>query len=128
LASQFLKTYSGDKRFSQKAWEWLKGQEWRGNVRELMSCVKRASILSNSSEIQPLDLKIQGGGKSLTEKNWLGGRTLDEAKDAFVTGKVQQALRLSSGNRTRAAELLGVAPRTLFRYLEDMEGMTDLSV
>jgi transcriptional regulator with GAF, ATPase, and Fis domain len=128
LATLFLKKFARQKRFSQKGWEWLKVQEWRGNVRELMSCIKRASVLSTQDEIQQQDLKLITPVKVSDAKNWLGGRDLDEAKNSFLREKVRQALSLSSGNRTKAADLLGVTPRTLFRYLEEFGDMTDASV
>ncbi|HEX4923266.1 MAG TPA: sigma-54-dependent Fis family transcriptional regulator, partial [Bdellovibrionales bacterium] len=70
LATMFLKNFAPQKRFSHKAWEWLKAQEWRGNVRELMSCVKRASVLATSEEIQPQDLRVLTSAKPVSEKNW----------------------------------------------------------
>jgi DNA-binding NtrC family response regulator len=130
ITSQYLTEQNSSKRLSALAWEWIKAQTWSGNVRELLSHLKRASILAASDEIEIADfnygVREQG---ALKEFSWLGGSNLEEASQKFLSEKVQMALRLSGGNRKAAAELLGITPRTLFRYLEEMRGsMTDLSV
>ena len=47
--------------------------------------------------------------------------TVIDAKNKFVIEKVKLALSKAGNQRTKAAELLGVTPRTLFRYLENMD-------
>ncbi len=60
----------GQKRFSKEAKDALLSYEWYGNVRELLSVVERAGILSESGEISPKDLCLEsrnqafGGGTS----------------------------------------------------------------
>jgi len=123
LATSFLRDFAPEKRFSTEAWNWMKCQEWRGNARELQSAVKRASILAACSEIKILDFTkgtSSANAKSDSE-NWLGGATLEEAKAHFIAEKVKLALQKSGGQRNSAAGLLGVTPRTLFRYLEEIE-------
>lgn len=133
LASHFLKTHAPNKRLSHGAWQWLQAQEWRGNVRELSSAVRRAAILSVGEEIAREDFlrghsDLQSASAQSKEFSWLGGRTLEEARDSFVQSKIEEALRRTEGKRKEAAELLGITPRTLFRYLEDRrDRMTDVS-
>lgn len=130
IASQYLSEQNIEKRLSAAAWEWLKSQPWTGNVRELLSHLKRATILASGDEIEIADFKYGVSSSKISEESsWLGGATLEEASQKFLLSKVQTALKLTGGNRKAAAELLGITPRTLFRYLEDMrEGMTDMSV
>ncbi len=120
LAQQFLKEVEPQKQLTQDAWSWLLSQSWQGNVRELKSAVQRAAILSNGNEIHAKH--FFAGTQTLpfqqSQPQWLGAGDLEAAKQAFVMQKIQQALEITSGNRTRAAELLGVTSRTLFRYLE----------
>jgi len=113
-----LKELGADKRFSPEAWQWLKNQEWTGNVRELISAVRRASALAAGDEIRREHLEL-GAPRRSSEKPWLGGGTLEEAKSLFLRSKIQKALEISGDNRTQAASLLGITPRTLFRYLEE---------
>jgi len=124
LAVQFRKKFGPDKMFAREVLDWLAAQEWKGNVRELMSTVKRGAILASTQEIQISDLvtgvPVAPVVKGVTV-NWLGGNNLEDAKNEFVRSKVREALLRSDGKRNKAAELLGVAPRTFFRYLEDLQ-------
>ncbi len=124
IANEVLKEAHSEKRFSADALAWLQAQEWPGNVRELLSAVKRAIALCPSDVIQVQHLRI-GGPQSKDDSgaalSWLGGENLEEAKNRFVMEKVKLALKKSNNKRAQAAELLGVTPRTLFRYLENMD-------
>jgi two-component system response regulator PilR (NtrC family) len=122
IANEVLKEKNSDKRFSADAISWMQRQDWTGNVRELLSAVKRAIALCSGDLIQVHHLTLGGPqDPSRQELNWLGGENLEDAKHNFVMDKVKLALQKSNNKRTQAAELLGVTPRTLFRYLENIE-------
>lgn len=134
LGRTFLEEIQSAKDISPAAWDWLKAQEWRGNIRELRSSIRRSAALCRTAEIEISDFergKPQASASSERLENaWLGGENLEAAKQRFVEEKVRLAVSRAGGNRTQAAKLLGVTPRTLFRYLEEMnqrETMTDLS-
>lgn len=131
LTQQFLKEADSKKHLSQEAWSFVHSQSWPGNIRELKSAVQRAVLLSSGDELQAKDFRmgssIESNPVKAKDANWLGGMDLESAKQAFIRAKIEQALSMTSGNRTRAAELLGVTPRTLFRYLESDRPMTELS-
>ena len=120
IGQNYLIEMNSKKKFSKDAAEWIQSQKWQGNVRELLSSIKRASVLSQGSEIEVRDFVETCVSSS--ERHWLGAPNLDDAIKNFQLEKVQLALKLSDGNRKNAAELLGVTPRTLFRYLEDFKG------
>ena len=97
-------------------------------MRELKSVIKRAVVLSSGSEIKKQHFLFGSENETqpLTQdKVWLGAENLEKAKQSFVFSKIQQALEMTGGNRTKAAQLLGVTARTLFRHLE--EDMKDVS-
>lgn len=125
ISSAVLREEGYEKTFSDAAWVWLKNQKWSGNVRELISAVKRANALANGQEIDKehflLGAPQMQRVASLGEKAWLGAETLELAKQSFVQEKVKKALEITGNKKTQAAELLGVTPRTLFRYLEDLD-------
>ena len=133
LAAQILSEVAPQKRMSDEAWGWLLSQPWRGNVREMKGAIKRAALLSSGDSIAKEGFLYGSESHSVgaatwvsAEKSWLGAENLEKAKHLFVWQKIQQALELTAGNRTKAAELLGVTPRTLFRYLEQ-EGVKEMS-
>lgn len=130
LALQFLKEIDSAKHLTLDAWSWLLAQTWPGNVRELKAAVSRAAVLSESNEIHSKHF-LAGSSQALEpqstrESSWLGSGDLESAKNAFVMRKIEHALQITNGNRTKAAELLGITSRTLFRYLEQ-RNMTGLS-
>jgi DNA-binding NtrC family response regulator len=101
------------KGFTQKATEALRGHPFPGNVRELVSRVRRAAILASGELIGPADLELGGEQAPLLP--------LDEARDAFVLRYVREAIARSGGSKKDAAQALGIGLRSLFRYLGEGE-------
>jgi len=94
----------------------LEGHAWPGNVRELGNFVRRAVALSRGDEIgvEALDLGKSLQGKSLPARlpcspEWKAGLSLGEMERQLFA----MTLESTSGNRARAAELLGVSLRTV---------------
>ncbi len=85
---------------------------WRGNVRELANVLERALILADEGRIDVDQLPLE-------VRNAVGPRlTLLDAIDRFERGYITHVLRLSGGNREKAAEELGISGATLYRRLE----------
>jgi DNA-binding NtrC family response regulator len=95
--------------FTQKATEALRGHPFPGNVRELVSRVRRAAVLASGELLGPEDLELGGDSGPLVP--------LDEARDAFVQRYVREAIARSGGSKKDAAQALGIGLRSLFRYL-----------
>ncbi len=89
------------------ALERLRRHDWPGNVRELENVLERAMLLGRGGRIRAKDLDVQSA-PSGSEPAW-NGKTLDEIERAAIDG----ALRAHRGNRTRAAEALGISVRTI---------------
>jgi len=83
---------------------------WPGNVRELENCLTRAVVLATGGVIRPEHLGM--GTDAAVPSNAFP--TLAELEREHV----QRALALTGGNRTRAAEVLGVSKPKLYRLLE----------
>jgi DNA-binding NtrC family response regulator len=99
----------------------LMRHDWPGNVRELEKCVTRAVVLATGGVIRPEHLGLEGedGGMSgrggEDEGFAMGiGLSLESAKRA----QLERALLVSGGNRSRAAELLGISRPGLYRLLD----------
>jgi two-component system response regulator HydG len=96
--------------------------DWPGNVRELENAMERSVALARYDEIMVDDLpeaiqrfesnKMIVGGNDPTEL-----LTLEELERRYI----RQVLAAVKGNKTQAAEVLGLARRTLYRKLEKME-------
>jgi len=102
--------------FSSDALDLLTAYRWPGNVRELRNVVEQMVVLSRSQRIGVRDLPVQireAGGSSGGVS--VGGGTLEaQEKQAIL-----RALKESGGNRTRAAETLGISRRTLHRKIAE---------
>lgn len=105
----------------------LRAYAWPGNVRELRNCLERACILAAGEEIQPEDVDLGGAGgtgdpSSLATLDYAG--TLHEVTGRAVAlierRMIREALEASQGNRTRAADRLGVSTKTLASRIREL--------
>ncbi len=115
LAQHFLKQYSSQNNksitgFDQAAMSYLINASWKGNVRELENTIERAVVLSNSETITATEI----APVSRRSKKFDFGDhfvTLQELEDQYI----QKVLNSVEGNIERAAKILGVSARTLYR-------------
>ncbi len=102
---------------SESAMSALCSYSWPGNIRELKNCMERMVVLTRGSQIDienvPVNIreKINPG----ISKTILNPSTCDLEKNEKIL--IQRALNECDGNRTRAAEKLGISRRTLHRKL-----------
>jgi len=101
----------------------LCAHSWPGNVRELENAIERACILADAKTLEPKDL---GLGPSTAQPQLSGldtSGTLSEATERTIRLVEQQkiAVTLSAhdGNKTRAAEALGVSYKTLLTKIKE---------
>ena len=107
---------------SPEAVEALAHYAWPGNVRELRSEMERAVVLSQNQKIElrnlspsvtaPLAALRGSNGSSLIDRP---GLTVQEAEKQLII----RALEESGGNRTSAAQKIGISRRTLHRKLHE---------
>jgi len=87
---------------------------WPGNVRELENVLERAAVLCKDSVIRPEDLPT-GLAQSAGQLSG-SGRSLREVEHRHI----QTVLSSVSGNRSKAARILGISPATLWRRLKSL--------
>jgi two-component system response regulator AtoC len=94
---------------------------WPGNVRELENVVARALVLARSGVITEHEIQLQTRPDSQTK--WTDLVPLEDGLKANTEslGKalVERALRQAGGNKTRAAEILGIHRRLLYEKLRE---------
>jgi len=101
----------------------LGAHSWPGNVRELENAIERACILADAKTLEPKDLGL-GPGTAQPQLSGLDtSGTLSEAAERTIRLVEQQkiAVTLSAhdGNKTRAAEALGVSYKTLLTKIKE---------
>jgi transcriptional regulator of acetoin/glycerol metabolism len=97
----------------------LQRYRWPGNVRELENVVDRAVALAPGSRVEVSDLPPEVTGQPGVP----GRAALDEALslDEVVRQHVLSVVAAADGNKSKAAKLLGVPRRTLYRLLTRYE-------
>jgi DNA-binding NtrC family response regulator len=133
LAEHFLERFRREFRkpalkFKEETRARLATYAWPGNVRELQNAIERAAILADSPEIDASDLQLPGAKPSaeqlpegMLDENFLWEGPLEDVSQRAVAHverfKIQNALRESKWNKTRAAEKLGVSYKTLLHKI-----------
>ncbi len=103
-------------RLSTEALELLVGYEWPGNVRELRNVLERARILAGSADsVEPSHLPVELREKRLRAER--PGEPVLTLKELELR-HIERVLRYCDGNRTRAAEVLGVSRATLHNKIK----------
>ncbi len=89
---------------------------WKGNIRELDNILERAMILGNGEWISPGDLPGQHSQDTeLANEDNLAG-----AVELYEKSLIERALAKATGDKSRAAELLGLSLSTLYRKIEKL--------
>lgn len=145
LADYFLRKYAAQSSrpvegFAQAAYRALEEHHWQGNIRELENVVERAVYVTRSPLIDLESLPLSRSGMPETAGPETAGRAaiptvsrvspgLSEEMDPMLAAAfrsssaaeaVKRALGLTGGNMRRAANVLGVSRRTLYRKMADM--------
>jgi DNA-binding NtrC family response regulator len=115
LAQHFVETNAtyGRKRLGQRALAAIESYAWPGNVRELLHAIERAVILAKGDEIDPGDLPPEVTGT--TGATPAGGATA--SLEAMERQHIINTLREVGGHRGKAAALLEIDPKTLYRKI-----------
>ncbi len=136
LAEHFIRKYADSngmpvKRLSSAARQKLLAHTWRGNVRELENTLHRAVLLAKQEEIEPEAITLTPGPQPAattapaqaaraaalpteTAARALVGSTVAEVERDLIIGTLYHCL----GNRTHAANILGISIRTLRNKLK----------
>jgi DNA-binding NtrC family response regulator len=121
LRASAMKVGRGRLRLSEETLKLLVAYQWPGNVRELESFVEYAALHARGSEVMPEDLpaklqtnEVRAASRAPFSALFEDLPSLDEVERRYL----QHVLKMVEGNRTRAAEILGVDRRTLYRMIE----------
>ena len=122
LAHHFLRVYAAKNNrrlegFTDEALQRLDGYSWPGNVRELENVIERSVVLARDHLLDARDLPEEVGGVRPPPRDAilaLVGTPLTEIEQRLL----DETLRVTRGNKTLTAKLLGIDVRTVSRKLE----------
>jgi len=120
LASYFLEKYADlngktAKDLAPETLDLLMDYFWPGNVRELENVIHRAVLLAKGEVLEPRDLVIEEGLSPRAPHPVRPGTSLKEMERWLIL----ETLKKVGGNRTKAAQLLGVSVRTIRNKLKE---------
>jgi transcriptional regulator with GAF, ATPase, and Fis domain len=122
LAEYFLGRASDPPRLSPAASELLLAYSWPGNVRELQNSLERAAVMAEDV-VLPAHLPLQMAGGILPGAVGNEGSSedipsLDDRLREMEKGMIIKALRKAGGVQVKAAQLLGISPRSLWHRVK----------
>ena len=125
LADHFLRWYcrkngKAINGITRRALDRLVDHPWPGNVRELENAIERAVVLARAEILDLPDLPPHVGGDASASSETIAfsiGTPLEDVERRMI----RETLRHTKGDKRLAAQLLGIATRTIYRKLEAEE-------
>jgi two-component system response regulator HydG len=125
LAHHFLRVYAAKNNrkldgLTDEAIRRLEAYAWPGNVRELENVVERSVVLARGGQVEAGDLPDDVNGTKAPPRDAileLIGTPLADIEERLLN----ETLRITGGNKTQAAKLLGIDVRTVARKLDRLD-------
>ncbi len=108
------------------AMRWMRTYSWPGHVRELINAVERAVALAEHEVLTIDDFAVR---RSSANADFIDSAAEEELSLETVERLyIQKVLAKTNGHKAKAARILGLDRRTLYRKVAEMEGRTDDSL
>lgn len=117
LAHYFVKKYNEryrqNARLTESGVKAMQEYSWPGNIRQLQHMMERLAILATAGRID--EVAVRDAIEAMEPREH-GGETLADAESE----QIRRVLAATGGNKSRAAKILGIERKTLYRKLERM--------
>ena len=110
--NKYNERYNRDVKLMESGQKALQDYTWPGNVRQLQHVVERLTILADR-----IDRDAVQDGLTAMESRDRPVETLAEAEE----DQIRRVLTATGGNKSKAAQILGIERKTLYRKLERMK-------
>jgi two-component system response regulator HydG len=100
----------------------LAGHDWPGNIRQLRNCLRTMVVMCDRKELDVVDIpaeihQVRQLGAGGAASAGLGGVSLNELEKQAIV----ETLAKTKGNREKAAKILGIGERTLYRKIKEYD-------
>lgn len=112
--NKYNERYNKSVRLTESGLKALRDFTWPGNVRQLQHLIERLTILAPNDRID--DEAVQDAIEAMS-RGGAAGETLAETE----SDQIRRVLAATGGNKSRAAAILGIERKTLYRKLERMK-------
>jgi len=117
LVHHFLKRYNEryklDAKLTDSGLKAMEEYSWPGNVRQLQHMMERLTILAQGGRID--DAAVRDAIEQMDSRDHASDSLADTEAD-----QIRRVLAATNGNKSRAAKILGIERKTLYRKLEKM--------
>ena len=114
FVAKYNTRYSLDAKLLESGLKVLQDFTWPGNIRQMQHLIERLTILAPSGRI---DAEAVQDAVAASETRDNGGDTLADAEG----DQIRRVMAATGGNKSRAATILGIERKTLYRKLERMK-------
>jgi two-component system response regulator HydG len=124
LAEHFLKEFARSHErpvpsVSNAVMRVIRGHDWPGNVRELRNVLESMVVMDQDNRLDlddlPDELQTGGSGGEVGVQETLIGKPMELVEQYYI----EQALKVTGGNREEAARMLNIGERTLYRKIKE---------
>jgi len=124
LVAHFLEFFSSQnqkhiKGLSEEAMELIRNYDWPGNIRELENAIERSVVLAKNEMLEPEDfpLAVKHTDHTRMYMQVPFGMTMDDIEKMII----KETLSRTHGDKILASKMLGIASRTIYRKLKEIE-------
>ena len=114
--NKYNSRYNRNVKLTESGLKALKDFTWPGNIRQLQHLIERLTILAPPERCR-IDAEAVHDAISAMEPGGAAGETLAETE----ADQIRRVLAATGGNKSRAAAILGIERKTLYRKLERMK-------
>jgi two-component system, NtrC family, response regulator AtoC len=98
----------------------LTNYKWPGNIRELKNVIERAVVMDQDQQITIDDIIIEEEDQSLTKTKIVKPHSFHDSIESYKRHVIEDALKKSNGNQSKAAQLLGLQRTYLARLIKQL--------
>ena len=126
LIERFIKEFSEDNNrqvdsVEPAAMKFLCEYPWPGNIRELRNCVENMVVRTTGNTLTEALIPTEIKEQKMIQQNSAAANPGIATLEDTEWNEIERALERCNGNRTKAAEMLGISRRTLHRRLQAQE-------